>query len=201
MPSVVHVYLTPDSAVAGMKVRIVVSAYYHSPAELEAELAGAQGQQVHARFLPGKTQGNLFTSEAHFAVPDIGSNEASDDEFVVAVLPDVRLFEAGVPTGIQDLRISVAIPDGARYTWTDSIFTTPVARKSLTEWDFSSQPTGSITVNGVSLAAQGRDTTLTFLSGALLGIAGGAFVSFIQELRISGEPGRRRRRRQSDPSA
>jgi hypothetical protein len=219
VPDEVKVYLIPDSQLAGMDVRIMMFAYNPGPGPVKATITVArstrwgsaecdpaavctttnQAKEV-TYTLSGWTglasPGRLHEAEATFKVPDIGDNESHNDEFVAAVLPNVQFYQAGYPTTLHDLRVALAVPGGSRYTWTASDLPTPFLDGSFTSWDFTNFPGAVVTANGVSLAAQNRDTKRTFIAGAALGVAGAALVGSIAEFRRPGtEEGTRERRR------
>jgi hypothetical protein len=123
------------------------------------------------------------TESVRFTLPDIGYNTVANPVYVSAVLPNITFCYEGPTPGcrFEDVASSVLvrIPHSSSYTWTSG--TEPQVSGAYTGWNFT-KVVGSATVaSGISLSAQDQDTRLIFIAGALLGIAGGAFVGAIQE--------------------
>jgi hypothetical protein len=121
-------------------------------------------------------------------VPAGGSNVASNDEYISTLLPPVRVQVA--PSGDYRSARDVVVPvkyteqvGHAGYTW--SVGTAPTYLGGSYGWTYTSaadvQSAVSATLDsGTNLSVQDRATKLAFLSGALIGVGGGALVGALQ---------------------
>jgi hypothetical protein len=121
-----------------------------------------------------------YSLTVHVAIPNVGYNAAWNSEYVAATLPEFGVNTLQYPHGAKiPIRIFLRIPNAAKYSWTSG--TSPRILGKDAAWNFDSPLGSAQVVNGVSLPEQDADTKWIFVAGALLGIAGGAFVGAIQE--------------------
>ncbi len=121
------------------------------------------------------------------AIPDMSYNLVANDEFAAVDLPDISLYVGNIHTYVDNAvtvptLITMTVPRASRFTWNTGLV--PDANNSLLVWhENSSTEFGATSENGVDLSLQDRNSKLIFVSGALLGIAGGALVGSLQEHR------------------
>lgn len=119
----------------------------------------------------------------HVYVPGVGYNVAKNGEYVSAILPSVQTYLTQPRQGLihedVDTDIAMYMLRASRYTWT--LGAPPDISGGYATWSFAPAPGSEEVANGVSLSVQDEDTRLTFIAGALLGIAGAALVGAIQE--------------------
>lgn len=123
---------------------------------------------------PNGTSGIAF---AHFFVRAHGFGGTYNDVNASVVAPAVIYHGSGTPT----LLTQYNIPDAAKYDW--SVFPLEFASPTFATW---SEPVtgGQITArvaDGTDFANQGKDNYHTFLAGVVLGLAGGALLTALQE--------------------
>jgi hypothetical protein len=123
---------------------------------------------------PNGTSGITF---AHFFVRAHNFGGTYNDVNASVVAPAVIYHGAGTPT----LLAQYNIPDAAKYDW--SVFPLEFASPTFATW---SEPvtSGQITArvaDGTDFANQGKDNYHTFLAGVILGLAGGALLTALQE--------------------
>lgn len=138
------------------------------PVPASHELASLPGQRV-------------FRERVHVTIPGVTYNAATTDETAAITLPDVidHLTASEHLPIPPEVSISIAVPNGSRYAWTSGPL--PHITGETAHWLFTSRLASAVEVNGVSVAAESADTRKTFISGALLGVAGGALVGAVQE--------------------
>jgi hypothetical protein len=95
----------------------------------------------------------------------------------LAEIPSV-LFQG---TGTPVMYAIYHFPSASSYDW--SSYPTIGVGKGYAAWQVAVNPgnTEGRTVDGIDLARQTSDTNKTFFAGALLGLAGGAILSAVQE--------------------
>lgn len=123
---------------------------------------------------PNGTSGIAF---ADFFVRAHGFGGTYNDVNASVVAPAVMYYGSGTPT----LLTQYNIPDAAKYDW--SVFPLAFAGSTFATW---SEPitSGQITArvaDGTDFANQGKDNYHTFLAGVILGLAGGALLTALQE--------------------
>ena len=123
---------------------------------------------------PNGTSGIAF---ADFFVRAHGFGGTYNDVNASVVAPAVIYHGSGTPT----LLTQYNIPDAAKYDW--SVFPLEFASPTFATW---SEPvtSGQITArvaDGTDFANQGKDNYHTFLAGVILGLAGGALLTALQE--------------------
>jgi hypothetical protein len=125
-----------------------------------------------------------YEKSVRFILRGVGDNESQNEEFVAALLPNLEFINSQSVNnpGMENVQtvISLSIPHADKYNWTSG--TPPAFAGTLASWDFLTSPTTTTTESGVSLSVQDRNTKLVFISGALLGVAGGALVGAVQEV-------------------
>lgn len=123
---------------------------------------------------PNGTSGIAF---ADFYVRARGFGGTYNNVNASVVAPAVIYHGSGTPT----LLTQYNIPDAAKYDW--SVFPLQYAGPTFATW---SEPVtnGQITArvaDGTDFANQGEDNYHTFLAGIILGLAGGALLTAVQE--------------------
>lgn len=122
-------------------------------------------------FGSGQTVTTDFFVKSHsFGVSFNGVNAS-------AAIPDIFYYGPGTP----DLFAAYSIPSASSYDW--SSYPTFVVSKSIAVWQeavIHGETVGRGAV-GINHAAQTSDDNKTFFAGALLGLAGGAILSAVQE--------------------
>jgi hypothetical protein len=181
VPDYVHIYLLPDPNVRGMAVHFYVVSVTDPTTRmvLSTDVSG-----VDYVLSPWVHYQSGYEKYVRFILPGVGDNESENSEFVTALLPKLEFINyASItnpgPENVQTV-ISVAIPDASKYNWTSG--SPPAFGGILASWNFLTSPSTTTTETGVSLSVQDRNTKLVFISGALLGVAGGALVGAIQEV-------------------
>ncbi len=121
-------------------------------------------------------------------IPDAGLNYARNAEYIATLLPPVRfqLAPQGTYSSAHDAVVPVKFAEEVRhqgYTW--STGTIPVYLAGSYLWTYSSasdvQSAVSPTLDsGTDLNVQTYVTNMTFVAGALIGIAGGALIGAAQ---------------------
>ena len=99
-----------------------------------------------------------------------------------ATLPSVTSTSCVVACMSSDTPVNFTynVAGGAAYSWTGG--PTPSAVSPVVVWYLTlGQLPSPTTVSATDLGAYNKDTVLTFVAGAILGIAGGALVGAIQE--------------------
>jgi len=147
-------------------------------AACKSESNGVSSWKVLLAFRPFTSpNGTSGISFADFFVRahNFGGNYNDVNASVVA--PAVIYHGSGTPT----LLTQYNIPNAAKYDW--SVFPLAFAGPSFATW---SEPVtgGQITArvaDGTDFANQGRDNYHTFLAGVILGLAGGALLTALQE--------------------
>jgi hypothetical protein len=181
VPSFVRVYLLPDPRVRGMAVHFYVFNVTAPPTRM---LLSTDVSSTRYTFSSWTRYQSGYVEGVRFTLPDIGDNTSRNDEYVAALLPSVEFINdesitnPGADNGLHTI-ISILIPHADKYAWTSG--SPPAFAGRLASWDFLTSATTTTTENGVSLSVQDSNTKLVFISGALLGIAGGALVGAIQE--------------------
>ena len=138
-----------------------------------------------------------YLREVRITIPNVGRNFARNREYIATLLPPVialtqpascvYLQPAQCAPTAQDVPVNYdeTVSEGRNYTW-NAGSTIPVYVSGAFHWIYSTSLTLATSVSptfysGVDLEVQDHNSTLTFLAGALLGIAGGALVGAIQE--------------------
>jgi len=138
-----------------------------------------------------------YLREVHITIADVGRNFARNHEYIATLLPPViaqnqaascvNLQPAQCAPTAQDVPVNYdeTVAEGRNYTW-NAGSTIPVYVGGAFHWIYGTSLTLATSVSptfysGVDLEVQDQNSTLTFLAGALLGIAGGALVGAIQE--------------------
>jgi hypothetical protein len=121
-----------------------------------------------------------------FAGPPLGFDDGSG--VATAELPTVEVpldVEAQQGT-VGAVEVHYKVPDASSYDWTTG--PRPVNEDGdWVTWFLQLQPTGAMfestatSAGAINQSAQQRDQRLTFLAGALVGVAGGALVGSLQE--------------------
>jgi hypothetical protein len=124
---------------------------------------------------PNGTSGIAY---ADFFVRAHGFGGTYNDVNASVVAPAVIYRGSGTPT----LLTQYNIPDAAKYDW--SVFPVEYAGSTFATW---SEPVtnGQITArvaDGTDFANQSKDNYHTFLAGVILGLAGGALLTALQEV-------------------
>jgi len=131
---------------------------------------------------------DVASAWVYFSGPPLGF--ASDAASATAQLPAVQV-PLNVPSqqylnGAVELHYALAA--ASSYQWTTGQAPNSLDQGYLT-WYLNLQPQGSVSVfeslassaGGINLAEQQHQQLLTFLAGALLGVAGGALIGALQE--------------------
>jgi hypothetical protein len=123
---------------------------------------------------PNGTSGIAF---ADFFVRAHGFGGTYNDVNASVVAPAVIYHGSGTPT----LLTQYNIPDAAKYDW--SVFPLEFASLTFATW---SEPVANGQIparvaDGTNFANQGKDNYHTFLAGVILGLAGGALLTALQE--------------------
>jgi hypothetical protein len=116
-------------------------------------------------------------------VADLGMS--SNGITASAAIPKIIYFGPGTP----DLNVRYPIPSASSYDW--SSFPTTKVTSSYAQWETATAKTpagvqaeastpGQVAF-GINHARQATDSDKTFVAGALLGLAGGAILSAVQE--------------------
>ncbi len=133
----------------------------------------------------------------HITIANVGRNFARNREYIATLLPPVivqtqpascvYLQPAQCAPTSQDVPVNYdeTVSEGRNYTW-NAGSTIPVYVGGAFHWIYGTSLTLATSVSptfysGVDLEVQDQNSTLTFLAGAMLGIAGGALVGAIQE--------------------
>lgn len=125
-------------------------------------------------FVSGKATALFNVAASNFAVDFNGIN-------AYAAIPEVELQLDGAGSESPVLGALFHIPSANTYDW--SSFPTDQVKSSFAIWSQSltiGENSGRVTV-GINHALQARDDNLIFLAGALVGVAGAAILSAIQE--------------------
>jgi hypothetical protein len=118
-----------------------------------------------------------FTSFASVLVRASNFGETFNGVTASVAIPAILYKGPGTPTAYVEYRI----PSASSYDW--SAFPTQFANAAFASWAevvTSGNVTGRAAV-GINHANQSKDDNKTFLAGALLGLAGGALLSAVQE--------------------
>jgi hypothetical protein len=123
---------------------------------------------------PNGTSGIAF---ADFYVRAHSFGGTYNDVNASVVAPAVIYHGSGTPT----LLTQYNIPDAARYDW--SVFPLDFASSTFATWSepVSSGQISARVADGTDFANQGKDNYHTFLAGVILGLAGGALLTALQE--------------------
>ncbi len=121
---------------------------------------------------------------ADFFVKAHSFGVASNGITASAAIPEVTYQGPGQPM----LVVTYDIPSAASYDW--SSFPTASVNNSTASWveDLTNGDTGARAAVGISPSGQATHDTETLLAGTLLGLAGGAILSAIQEALDSPPP-------------
>jgi hypothetical protein len=219
-PSGIAVSQTPDAAVNGFKLQIIVYAkrrVSHTGYVTIALPATAWGQSgcphpavrcspnstgvknaeyvLPARWSDaGKAEAAADSHELRqtVTVSDIGTNVSLNAEYVGVLTPPIEFLLAPVPFRILPSYPYVKVlgvyaeqvPNGNAYTWTTGA--TPVYVNGFDRWTGTTagalQDAASPTLDsGTNLTLQAQNGNYQFITGILVGIAGGALVGSLQE--------------------
>jgi len=123
---------------------------------------------------PNGTSGIAF---ADFYVRAHSFGGTHNDVNASVVAPAVIYHGSGTPT----LLTQYNIPDAARYDW--SVFPLDFASSTFATWSepVTSGQISARVADGTDFANQGKDNYHTFLAGVILGLAGGALLTALQE--------------------
>jgi hypothetical protein len=144
----------------------------------KSESKGISSWKVLLAFSPFTSpNGTSGIALADFFVRAYGFGGTYNDVNASVVAPAVIYHGSGTPT----LLTQYDIPDAAKYDW--SVFPLEFASPTFATW---SEPVtnGQITArvaDGTDFANQGKDNYHTFLAGVILGLAGGALLTALQE--------------------
>jgi hypothetical protein len=121
--------------------------------------------------------GSLWTATANLFVNARSFGAAFNDVNATAAIPEVMYQGPGTP----NIQVTYAIPAAASYDW--SSFPTLRVSNSTATWqvDLVNGESPGRTAVGINAAGQASHDTRTFVAGALLGLAGGAILSAVQE--------------------
>jgi hypothetical protein len=142
-----------------------------------------EAQNIYTRVQPlvFETTRNQFASYgaafASFLIKAHNFGETFDGINASVAIPTVNYQAPGSAT----LETEYDVPSAASYNW--SSFQPRTATASSAEWnELVANPglTGRV-VTGINYANQGRDDNETFFAGALIGLAGAALLSAVQE--------------------
>jgi hypothetical protein len=148
------------------------------PPACKSEPKGISSWKRLLGFTPLKTlNGTSGIAYADFYVRADHFGGTYNDVNASVVAPVVMYYGKGTPT----LLTQYNIPDAAKYDW--SVFPLEFASASFATW---SEPitNGQIparVADGTDFANQGKDNYHTFLAGVILGLAGGALLTALQE--------------------
>jgi hypothetical protein len=150
-------------------------------------------QQPWVNVGSGAIQQYQYLVSETVTIPDVAANVAQDSQDIATSLPPVSVLHYVYTTGqpIPALTYMASPPavdfgeqvaNGEDYTWQGAV---PVYTDGSDHWIYSSASSAPAALNptldnGTDLAVQNRNTTLIFVAGILLGIAGGALVSALQ---------------------
>jgi hypothetical protein len=124
-----------------------------------------------------RKDGIVFASSASVLVRASHFGETFNGVTASAAIPAIVYKGPGTPTAYVEYRI----PSASSYDW--SAFPTQFANGAFASWAevvTDGDVTGRAAV-GINHANQSKDDNKTFLAGALLGLAGGALLSAVQE--------------------
>ena len=123
---------------------------------------------------PNGTSGIAF---ADFFVRAHSFGGTYNDVNASVVAPAVIYHGSGTPT----LLTQYNIPDAAKYDW--SVFPLEFAGPTFATWSepVTSGQIAARVADGTDFANQGKDNYHTFLAGVILGLAGGALLTALQE--------------------
>ena len=130
-----------------------------------------------------KRDGEAIIASAEFFVEARSFGVEYNDVTASAAIPEVVYDGPGTPL----LIVSYQIPSASSYDW--SSYPASSVDKSGAVWQqalIHGDTVGRVTV-GTNYAAQANDDTRTFIAGALLGLAGGALLSAVQEALHAGD--------------
>lgn len=138
-----------------------------------------------------------YLKEVRIEIANVGRNFTRNREYIATLLPPVivqtqpascvSLAAAQCAPTRQDVAVNYdeTVSEGRDYTW-NAGSTIPVYVRGSFHWIYGTSLTLATSVSptfysGVNLEVQDHNSTMTFLAGALLGIAGGALVGATQE--------------------
>jgi hypothetical protein len=142
-------------------------------------------QAVGPSLLPDVNGPGMYAFLSLDVVKVPGFGAISDGATAAAAIP--KLIDDG--PGSPNLLTRYNIPAANLYDW--STFPPAYANGSSAEWLEQMITSGDIpdmVATGINHATETRDTDLTFLAGALVGLAGGALLSAIQEALHANDP-------------
>jgi hypothetical protein len=121
-------------------------------------------------FTTGRAQANFFVKANSFGVAFNGVNAS-------AAIPEVLYHGPGAPI----LFVGYSIPSAASYDW--SSFPTAAANNTSAFWqeDLTGSDTAGRAAVGINPSGQANHDTRVFIAGALVGLAGAAILSAVQE--------------------
>lgn len=124
----------------------------------------------HSTGLSGKATADVFVKASRFGVAFNGVN-------ATAAIPEVIYQGPGNPM----MAVAYDIPSASSYDWAS--FPTAAVNSSTAIWQMSlaSGDTAGRAAVGINPAGQASHDTGTFIAGALIGLAGGAILSAVQE--------------------
>lgn len=127
-------------------------------------------------FRDGKATADFFVKAHNFGV-------AYDGVAAAAAIPDVNYQGPGTPLFL----IAYNIPSAASYDW--SSFAPAAVNNQVATWqeDLTSGETAGRAAFGINPAGQASHDNKTFIAGALVGLAGAAILSAIQEALHAGD--------------
>jgi len=136
-----------------------------------SEPNGVSSWKVLLAFRPFTSPNGTFSVRAH------GFGGTYNDVNASVVAPAVIYHGSGTPT----LLTQYNIPDDAKYDW--SVFPLAFAGLTFATWSepVTSGQISARVADGTDFANQGKDTYHTFLAGVILGLAGGALLTALQE--------------------
>ena len=123
---------------------------------------------------------NNWSATTHFLVNARSFGVNYDSVTAAVAIPEIILLGNSGPV-LQTLSVNYNLPSASSYDW--SSYPTSAVDNSQALWieTMASSDTPGRAVVGINHAAQSNDDTRIFIAGALLGLAGGALLSGVQE--------------------
>jgi hypothetical protein len=149
--------------------------------------------------------GEAFVASSQWVLPNAGVGVAKNKEYISIIRPSISVYDTSSDAISADNNITTKydlnLPSVANYTWDGGdTAAAPFVNPNALTWFYptESQPTGDpfnanappMLDSGTDLSAQSEDERNLFISGVLLGIAGGSLIAAIQELLAVGEESR-----------
>jgi hypothetical protein len=124
---------------------------------------------------------NKQSATTHFLVKAGSFGVTYNSVTAAAAIPEILLLGHSAESGPGNLSVVYNLPSASSYDWSSD--PTSSVTNSQAAWDETviGDDTPGRAVVGINHAAQSDDDTRTFIAGALLGLAGGALLSGVQE--------------------